>query len=388
MNRIFGFLIFFAVLLNVGGCGRDDGRVADPPNIKTSNETTPAVSVELINQQILVAYYPFEDNANDASGNGYDGTVVGASYVSGHDGNALSFDGDDYVRIPGVGLLDALPGDAMTIEAWIKLDPTAPNRNIICERELAGGDCWPWLLMTFNNRELYGLVRGCTGAVSGPVLDLDRWYHVSLVYKVVGGQAIGTLYVDGNVVGTNQDMETRNSIGGDIFIGAAMRSDYGFEDFQDFFHGIIDEVKIWIEAASVEVYMDIHPESCPNPINYSSKGVMPAAILGAADFDVNDVDISTILLEGVAPISWSIEDVSTPVLNGDVCECTTEGPDGFYDLTLKFKTQEIVQVIGPAQPGDFVMLTITGLLLDGTPFEASDCVLIVGGSDKANFITE
>lgn len=79
-----------------------------------------------------------------------------------------------------------------------------------------------------------------------------------------------------------------------------------------------------------------------------------------------------------------IEDVSTPVMSGDVCECATEGPDGFDDLTLKFKTQEIVQAIGPVQPGDFVVLTITGILLDGTPFEASDCVKIVGRGDKTD----
>jgi hypothetical protein len=130
------------------------------------------------------------------------------------------------------------------------------------------------------------------------------------------------------------------------------------------------------------VKLDIHPQSCPNPINYKSKGVMPAAILGTEEFDVTEVDVSTILLEGVAPIRWSIEDVSSPSPSGDLCDCTTEGFDGFDDLTLKFETQEIVASIGPAWNGTSIELTITGQLLNGTPFEAIDCVLVVGSSDK------
>lgn len=44
-----------------------------------------------------VAYWRFEDNANDETGNGYDGTVNGATYVDGLEGRALDFDGvDDY----------------------------------------------------------------------------------------------------------------------------------------------------------------------------------------------------------------------------------------------------------------------------------------------------
>jgi hypothetical protein len=111
--------------------------------------------------------------------------------------------------------------------------------------------------------------------------------------------------------------------------------------------GVFNEPEIdAVAGIGPEYHLDIHPQSCPNPLNGSSKGVMPAALLGTEDFDVNDIDVSTLLLEGVAPIRWSIEDVATPVLNGDACECTTEGPDGFSDLTLKFKTQEIVQATG------------------------------------------
>ena len=49
----------------------------------------------------LVAYYPFDGDATDESGNGNDGKVVGAMLETDHFGNrdhAYSFDGqDDYI---------------------------------------------------------------------------------------------------------------------------------------------------------------------------------------------------------------------------------------------------------------------------------------------------
>jgi hypothetical protein len=85
-----------------------------------------------------------------------------------------------------------------------------------------------------------------------------------------------------------------------------------------------------------------------------------------------------LLLEGVAPVKSGYEDVSGPADPGDGCGCTEDGPDGIADLTLKFDVQELVAAIGPVARGDVKTLSITGELLDGTPFEAADCVVIVG----------
>jgi hypothetical protein len=79
-------------------------------------------------------------------------------------------------------------------------------------------------------------------------------------------------------------------------------------------------------------FLDIKPGSYPNPINPSSRGVVPVAILGSEGFDVRVIDTATIELDddrvpggGVAPtgVQKSFEDV-----NGD----------GFPDLSLKFDT--------------------------------------------------
>jgi hypothetical protein len=92
-----------------------------------------------------------------------------------------------------------------------------------------------------------------------------------------------------------------------------------------------------------EVYVDVKPQSCPNPVNVKSKGLLPVAVLGTEDFDVSSVDPSAVTLLGVPPITWHYEDVSSPVgEDSEPCECTEAGPDGYLDLVFQFDTQEVV----------------------------------------------
>ncbi|UCE18232.1 MAG: T9SS type A sorting domain-containing protein [Gemmatimonadota bacterium] len=123
------------------------------------------------------------------------------------------------------------------------------------------------------------------------------------------------------------------------------------------------------------VHVDIKPTSCPNPFNNTDKGKLPVAILGNENFDVTIVDPATIKLEGVPPLRWSIEDVAAPY-EGELCSCSTQGPDGFDDLTLKYNTQEIVAVLGEIEDGEELVLTLTGATFKGRLIEGSDCVVI------------
>lgn len=71
----------------------------------------------------LVAYYPFNGNANDESGNGNDGTVDGATLTTDRDGNtnsAYNFDGiNDNISISDS---DELSLSQFTISAWVDMN--------------------------------------------------------------------------------------------------------------------------------------------------------------------------------------------------------------------------------------------------------------------------
>lgn len=131
---------------------------------------------------------------------------------------------------------------------------------------------------------------------------------------------------------------------------------------------------------SIPVDFDIKPTSCPNPLNPESTGLLPAAILGTMEFDVHDIDPMTLVLEDlIEPLRTSYEDVTTPVASdADECECTEQGPDGYMDLTMKFRTADVVEALGSLERGAIIPLTISGRLVNGTPFFGVDCMVVVG----------
>ena len=145
---------------------------------------------------------------------------------------------------------------------------------------------------------------------------------------------------------------------------------------------------------TVEVVIDIKPGSCPNPFNGKSKGSVPVAIVGSEDFDVTLIDPDSLMLNGVpiVPENVLITDVTEP--GGDNTDCFTcfEEPDptyypdgtleweysgdGFLDMVVKFDTQALAAEIAPVGRDDCVGFVLTGTLLDGTPIEGSDTMVI------------
>lgn len=148
----------------------------------------------------------------------------------------------------------------------------------------------------------------------------------------------------------------------------------------------------WTKHETVEASLDVRPGSCPNPVNGNNghgrgRAVVPAAILGTADFDVRDIDPASVTLNGVPAVRWSYEDVGTPAGKSEGnCACSGVGPDGYEDLTLEFYSAGIVATLsasdagsGAGMPGhDSYAVSAEGQLEDGPYFEASDCVVLVG----------
>jgi len=126
-----------------------------------------------------------------------------------------------------------------------------------------------------------------------------------------------------------------------------------------------------------EVEVDIEPGFCPNPLDMESHGVLTAAILGTEDLDVTSIDPKSVRLEGITPVQYKKNDISTPVTDRlDVCDCTIEGKDGINDLVLSFDIRKIISTLGDVGDDDVAVLTITARLFNGTPIEGEDCVVI------------
>ena len=137
--------------------------------------------------------------------------------------------------------------------------------------------------------------------------------------------------------------------------------------------------------------LDIKPGSCPNSFNRDSHGLLPVGLLGTDSFDVTTVDLSTVRLsradcvggsvaphEGPAGPHLVFEDVGTP-FGGDPCDCHELKSDGIVDLAMGFRTEDVVAnlQLNDLPAGALVELVVTGDLLNGERFTATDCIRLV-----------
>ena len=139
-----------------------------------------------------------------------------------------------------------------------------------------------------------------------------------------------------------------------------------------------------IGQSPLEIPLPLMPISCNRQCQ--------VAIVGSESFDVTKLIFDSLVLgraDGVggvvSPLTkrgrpWgAIEDVATPYL-GDLCDCQEGGADGIEDFVIKFSTREMVRTLelGTIPRRTPVALTLTGSPVDGTTFEASDCIVTTG----------
>lgn len=136
-------------------------------------------------------------------------------------------------------------------------------------------------------------------------------------------------------------------------------------------------------STEIEVDINVHPGSYPNPLNLLSGGSTPVAIFGSPTFDVTEIDPSTLTL-GSAGLKvagksgkdmCSVSDIGEYV-PGDPTATPFDNlgdPDGYDDLVCHFVTSEIT----PMADGDQTVVEVMGYLMDGTPFAGTDVVKVV-----------
>jgi len=156
---------------------------------------------------------------------------------------------------------------------------------------------------------------------------------------------------------------------------------------------IVDSLEILLPPTAITV--DIKPQSCPNPVNIDSNGVLPVAILGTDSLDVTEINAEAVRMYGEYPVGYAYEDVGTPVTSENVvpdaggCECTEEGSDGRLDLVLRFDLQGVVEAVGGRDAllslvGEYVEAEIAAEAFDGRRLSGSDCVRIQASQGRGN----
>jgi hypothetical protein len=216
----------------------------------------------------LVAHYPFDGDATDASGNGHHGTVRGATpSPDGRIGGALAFAPPAHVALPAAvtaGLKQ------FTIALWMRTPPRdVPPPTAFWQHPTlvgvgtSGSGSQDFGLFVLKGRAGYfhGLApeRDVLFRSDVPLAD-DAWHHVAFV----NDGAHVRLLVDGHLVrgeipsapGTAQatSRPADGTASGQglskhpVCVGAASTAELGMSPVACFYQGLIDDVRIWSRA--------------------------------------------------------------------------------------------------------------------------------------------
>jgi Concanavalin A-like lectin/glucanases superfamily len=229
----------------------------------------------------LVAYYPFNGNANDASGNGNNGTVNGATLTQDRFGDASSaynFNGiNNFIGFAGVPMSQV---DNWTMTAWVK--PASTNQvGIAVALGFDDGN-------TANGYSLgISAANGVPGnqvfAVFGNVGDFTGGFAFTSTnqwYQVVMSRKSGTtsFYVNGNVTpnGTTASPSTPTAF--------RIGSNSGVR----FFNGAIDDVRIYNRALTTNEIAELYSEEsgfCSPHAAEATAQVVNGFVIGANIID-------------------------------------------------------------------------------------------------------
>ena len=194
----------------------------------------------------LVAYYPFDGNADDASGNDNHGRVNGSvNYVDGKFGEALELDNGEYIERGATNSLhgDIFKAEPFTLSAWVYSELSTAYGHIWRSRSpgtaghtlfIMGDGSISWRARINGEWSWGDLCETKPGIVKA-----NEWIHVAVTND--GGKI--RIYANSNLVAETDFQETdgRNTI---YSIGS--RFPYGAEAFA----GWIDDFAIFSSALS------------------------------------------------------------------------------------------------------------------------------------------
>ncbi|MCK4342405.1 MAG: LamG domain-containing protein [Phycisphaerae bacterium] len=217
----------------------------------------------------LVGYWTFDEGSggvvHDLSGNGNDGTIVGAGWVEGVSGTALEFDGqNDFVEVPDDASLD-ITGD-ISLAAWIYAH-SMPGAHPVFSKGTWGSNYAYYTAIggSYGNRADFQLHSAGTETLwldSEQILQVGRWYHVVAVRA--GNTA--TIYVNGVFGGDSPCFEGAIRLN-DLPLYFGSHYDGGI-----LFHGVLDELRLYDRALGEDEIQQLGWAAFPDQQEENTEG--------------------------------------------------------------------------------------------------------------------
>jgi Concanavalin A-like lectin/glucanases superfamily len=227
----------------------------------------------------LVAYYPFNGNANDESGQGNHGTVRGPTLTTdrfGNAGRAYAFDGlNDFI----VASATNLPTRERTVALWFKATTVVFNPGFM---GYGGGGCGTSFFVGIIGSSTYYVTSHCsvnTLSYQYSISPVGAWHHFGITTDSGGTR----MYVDGVEVASNTNFIANTIVAGkDLAIGSVPDPN-GIAPYSDsnvsYFPGSIDEVRIYNRALSAAEMQELVLDGTQPSVGGSVAGVSPKIVV-------------------------------------------------------------------------------------------------------------
>ncbi|MEN9323808.1 MAG: hypothetical protein RL699_1588 [Bacteroidota bacterium] len=236
----------------------------------------------------LVAYWPFDGNANDESGNGNNGTVNGATLTTDRNGNAnsaYSFDGQSYIRVTHNQNFNFGIGN-YTLSVWANKNGNNFLNALLTKATPHPATGWTFGFVNNDIRFLAGVQNSnflSNGSVTYGPINNGEWNNYIAVFNPTSNSI--KIYINGQVVVS--DVVSTGLINCDnIFdLMFGVGNPNGAPSGPEFFNGFIDDIGIWNRALTQQeitnLYNSVSSSECltmvinsgplsTNPVTYTS----------------------------------------------------------------------------------------------------------------------
>lgn len=248
----------------------------------------------------LMAYYPFTGDAHDASGNGHDGTVSGATLTAdrfGFGNNAYGFDGSSEIDLGNLGGIDD-----HSVSLWFKKN-VASSYPTSGEADLFGTQAAPWPSPAFKfgfnsaNPDRISVAIATSSSdylascTTSSITDL-QWHHLVVTRSTVSVQ----VYLD-DVLQALTSTVSLGTPSGTIVSGTTTKLGTvgGMADAK--FDGLLDDVRIYGRVLSVPEISRLSYAGNPNvPSAPANLAAVPgngqnvitwSAVIGATSYNLS-----------------------------------------------------------------------------------------------------
>ncbi|GFE60844.1 LamG-like jellyroll fold domain-containing protein, partial [Geobacter sp. AOG2] len=330
----------------------------------------------------LVAAYAFNEGTGttvaDASGNGLNGTISGASWVAGKDGNALSFNGvNNLVTVPASNVLDLTTG--MTLEGWVYPTNSSGKWGCVLMKETSNFYAYGLYISPANHPVVFMVINGSEHGFEVPTnLTANTWSHLAATYD---GTTL-SVYVNGILKGSETISATIPASSGALRIGG--NSIWATE----YFTGIIDNVRIFDRAlTNAEIQTDVNTPvgNVSAPPALSGVSLAPGSLVGG------NSSVATVTLSAPAPSEGAVVTLTSSNASVAMVPESVMVPAGSTSTTFTISTTSVTTAVTVSVSAVFEGVTKSGSLTVNPAVNLSALTLsptsLTGGGSSQGTVT-